>query len=188
VAAIVGWAYQANAITVGWGDEGGPFLTYSDGLTLLPQGTVVKIGSDTTGDLAGFTLWSAGVDIDSDPGGTAKVGEGTDYDGTFTEPSFGSGAGFFGAQIYLEVGSGNALVTNPSWKFPGVDYGAVDLDTGDPGLVIIVGSYSTGTITDPNLGAGSDALVTTIPVPEPSSIALVIVGLLGGAGLIRRRH
>jgi hypothetical protein len=178
IAAIVGFASQAKAMTVSWSDMDSPFLTYNDGVTPLAIGVPVFLGKDPNGTVAGFTAYDSGF-----------IGDGTSTEGTFAEAGNGDrGAGFFGAQIYLEVGSGNALVTNPSWKFPGVDYGAVDLDTGDPGLVIIVGSYSTGTITDPNLGAGSDALVTTIPVPEPSSIALVIVGLLGGAGLIRRRH
>jgi hypothetical protein len=178
VAAIVGFASQARAMTVSWGDSDSPFLTYNDGVTPLAIGVPVFLGKDSNGTVAGFTAYDSGF-----------IGDGTSMEGTFAEAGNGDrGAGFFGAQIYLEVGSGNALITNPSWIFPSADDGSAIIDLENGGFTILVGSYSTGTITDPNLGAGSDALVTTIPVPEPSSIALVIVGLLGGAGLIRRRH
>jgi len=177
-------AYQANAMTVNWGDLGVP-ITYSNGYNVLPTGSAdVYVGSDTLNTVGGFTLWAAGADVnDVNPNGTGVIGDGV-ADGLFAESDGGAGAGFFNAQIYIEVGNGNALVTNPSWKFGASDSSTSTIDIGDPGLVIVVGSLGTTTDEYP----GTPGLISSIPlVPEPSSIALVVMGLLGGLTLIRLR-
>jgi hypothetical protein len=188
VAAIVGLGTQAGAMTIGWSDLAGPaYLTYSDGVTPLAQGVPIFLGSDTKGTLAGFTTYDSGL-----------IGDGTSTEGTFSEAGSGAtGVGFFTLQMYVEVGAaglgGAFLETNPNWKFPADDTGDVSIDLSDSGLSIIVGSYSTGTVSDSNLTGGGDnpnvdALVTSlVAVPEPSSIMLVVVGLLGGMTLLRRR-
>jgi len=181
VAAIVGFASQARAMSVSWGDQGSPWLTENDGQTLVPIGTALFLGKDANGTVAGFVAYDSGF-----------VGDGTGYAGSFGEAGSGAGgAGFFTSQMYIMVGSGNALVTETAWTFPAGDDGNASIDLSVGTLQIIVGSYSPGTVTDPNLGGpGQDALVTTIPapiVPEPSSIMLVVIGLLGSVSLLRRR-
>jgi hypothetical protein len=183
VAAVIGWGYQANAMTVGWGDTASPFLTLGNGVTPLPVGDLIEIGSDSAGTLAGFTPWATGF-----------IGDGTGTEGSFQESTTSLGAGFFSAPIYIlaynsvtaVTATGEALVTNPAWAFPANDQGFGTIDVSDAGLSVVLGTVHTGTITDTNLGAGSNALAVT--VPEPSSIALVVMGLLGGFGLIRRRR
>jgi hypothetical protein len=205
VAATIGWSYQANAMTVNWADDGSPFLASVGGTTALPTGDLVEIGSDTANTLAGFTLWSAGLNIDNGipttPGGGAYVADGTGAEGSFSDVNAGAGAGFFNAKIYIAIfaaptagsslstGQGVALVTNPSWTFGANDAAASTIDFTDAGLVVVAGAYDTGTLGDTNLGAppNLDAVATTA-VPEPSSIALVVLGMLGGIGLIRRRR
>lgn len=196
VAAVVGWGYQANAMTVNWGDTGSPFLTAADGVTPLAIGDLIEIGSDTANTSGGFTLWTAGANIatPSLPGGTGLIGDGTGAEGSFSEGNGGAGAGFFSDQIYIKAFNSSSangaysLFTSTTWVFPATDAGTENLDLGNGGITVLVGSYFTGTVTDPNLtGGGPNADAIAVAVPEPSSIALVVLGLLGGIGLIRRR-
>jgi len=63
-------------------------------------------------------------------------------------------------------------------------------DGGAPWTVPVSGTVSMNALTSDNGGATSqtslDASFVT-PVPEPSSIALVLIGLFGAVGLVRRR-
>jgi hypothetical protein len=176
VAAIVGFASQARAMTVSWGDTSSPFLTYNDGATALPIGTALFLGKDSNGTIAGFTAYDSGF-----------IGDGTSTEGTFTEGgNLAPGVGFFSSQMYIEVAAGNALITSSAWIFPASDDAGATIDIGNGGMTILVGSYGTGTVTDPNL-APADAIITTLTIPEPSSIMLVVMGLLASVSLLRRR-
>ena len=73
------------------------------------------------------------------------------------------------------------------WTFPSSDASPPpELDTGDvTASGIVLGSI--GVNTDPSSVFNGEAALELAPVPEPSSIALVVVGLLGAVGMIRSR-
>jgi len=184
-------------MTVNWGDTGVAFVTAGDGVTPLAIGDLIEIGSDVAGTTAGFTLWAAGIDqYNVAPGGSSYVGNGTGAEGSFAITSIGAGASFFSAKIYIkafnstDTSGAYALFTSSGagWVFPATDAGTSSLDVSDGGLTLVAGTYHVGTVTDANLtGGGPNVDAIAVAVPEPSSIVLVVLGLLGGLGLIRRR-
>jgi len=148
-----------------------------------------------------FSIWA-----------TDQTTSGTDptAPGTFSSGSGNGGAGFFSKQIYMLAfdastiagasqvgvfsGGPNFGQSNGSdpWTFPANDQTQIGIECSDvtaPGVVL--GGYGTDN------GAGDAAwmggtpnglLLAAFPVPEPSTIMLVVLGMLGAIGLIRRRH
>ena len=143
-----------------------------------------------------FTIWA-----------TDSIGDGTGIDSSIANPGIGlTGTGFFGSQAYMIVfnqatvgGNIGVFAGKPyagqagvgagdPWTFPANDTSpTVTFDTGDVGASgVILGSI--GTDNDPDSALSGSPALELAGVPEPSSIALVVVGVLGAIGLIRRRR
>jgi len=191
-AVVAGLATASYAtVTVNYGSEASTFFSDQSGsyeATTFELGTFATAPTQGSSSLTGFS--SFGSDTISD--GAISGG----FTGT-------AGATFGHDQIYLVAfGPGTQIfigdvsdTVNAAWKFP-ADADVITsttIDLGDfaaagggttvlnPGASVIFGQVAV----DPS---GPYTLLETFAVPEPSSIALVVLGLLGGVGMIRRRR
>jgi len=198
VAAGLTVSSYAQEITVDWGAGASTFITDSTGAANYLSGDLIEIGTfasaPTVGSssLSGFSVYASATD---------------DADGAFSESSSATPGAFAHTQIYFvafnaptagaatqkliwEVPDGSA----PNWKFPAsTDVpSSTTIDIGD-GFAGGGGSAnpSTGVLVFGGTGvdtSGPYSLLETAGVPEPSSIALVVLGLMGSIGMIRRRR
>ena len=177
-------------------------LTLSDKTTGLPRGDLVAIGhfgTMTDTQIEAITsatdLWNAFTVF-----ATGSIGDGEDSTaiGTFAEASsrFG-GAGFFSMNAYLIAFNAGTYTTATqygcfrgsaeTWVFPRDDAAPAQIiDTAScTGLVnVLIGDFGTGTFYSPYQDEWLNALAL---IPEPSTCALVGVGLLGILGMMRRK-
>jgi len=195
VAALATASYAT--VTVNWSSGVDTYISGSGGASDYLTGSDelgVFTGTPSVGD---FVPLAATVDLglaDGVIGGTGAASA------TFTAGSnghlqlgfaaFGSGADA-GEEFLGYVSDTN----NGSWKLPAdtdltpsttFDIQTFFAQTGGsatlaPGAVVLLGSVGLDTSVSP-------AYQLLEAVPEPSSIALVVLGLLGGIGLIRRRR
>jgi hypothetical protein len=196
--ALIGSASQTFGFAVAWGTFESRFLTLDGGTTGVAQGSLVKIGilSTSEANMIANQNSIAFIDANFNAWKTSTVGDATSLDGAWTTVSTGPGAGFFSQLIYVlaynapTAGSATqvGLYKVTGLLFPTSDGAAqVTWDIGDPAAVAVIGALHTGTIVTPTDLAGGDAAALHL-VPEPSSIALVGLGLLGAVGMIRRRR
>jgi hypothetical protein len=146
------------------------------------------------------TVFSSAIGV----GTTA--GASSDNSGAISKAFTGGNATFAGLSMYVMVfntsTTGTAtqvgVFTGPTWLFPGnMVSGAVAYDAGTAGTPLIgtitTGRPGTGNDYNTVIGDGLDPirslnLVNITAIPEPSSIALVGIGMLGLVGFIRRRR
>ncbi len=204
---IAGLASRSYAtITVAWQTATTTYLSDSTGAAGYLSGDLDEVGVFATtptqgsSSLAGFTVFA--TDLTGTGANVGIVGGGD----AFASGSGTAGATFNHKQIYfVEFNAPTAGAAtqegifyvndldNGSWQFPAdtdagttttFDLGSFFTDTAATeaaGATVVFGSVGVD-------GSGPYNILETAVVPEPSSIALVVLGLLGGIGMIRRRR
>ena len=206
--ALTAVATQVSAISVTWVASGvnasSVGVVLSDGTTGVPIGGLIAIGN--FGTLADPTIADpSAIWANFQAYATGLMGDSTATDGTFEESSGTTGTGFFGEAVYLvvfnaataasatQVGvfKGPAVGTvADGWTFPASDlafpksYTADDLSA----LSVVIGGFEDSGFDNAWAGANTGAIILANAIPEPSSLALAGVGLLGMISLIRRRR
>jgi len=203
--AMAGGGYGVIWDNVGW-VYGTPCPFYSDGAGTQPLSAgSLNVAGD--GDLVQLIAYQGGTNFVL---GTTTIGDnvpslslfGSLSNGFFLSDSYdltsNQLAAAFGSPLGIEFFDGttttavhatvyNPTVTvpSPNWQFPPMTIVYVEPDATDTNWMVIAGPGAVAGATAGDTGF----YVTPIaePVPEPSTIALACLGLLGAIGLIRRR-
>ncbi len=188
---------RAYAMTVAWSGWESPWTTEADGTTPVPQTATIELGTFALNDagikalsskaavVGAFSVWITGL-----------MGDGTGFDGVFSESSSADGTGYYSKNAYLVVIDGDqygvfrapGTVNTDAWVFPPGDAGGPDMNiNGITSLTgVLIGNFNVaGRQPNPFLEVDADTLNL---IPEPSTVMLVGAGLLGVLGMIRRRR
>lgn len=194
IVAVALCASSAKAMTVAWAGFSSNELTLADMVTPVADAQPIELGvfnglnttqvSALSGEAAieaAFTVYATGL-----------IGDGTSTDGsTFTESSGDPGTGFFSKQAYLyvkdTVNGQWGVFASPLWIFPVDDLSsaAFDLEQLSPAGLLISNGWGTLTFYGAYLGDTANAMSL---IPEPSTYALIVMGLFGAMTMIRRRR
>jgi PEP-CTERM motif len=178
-------------MTINWSASGSTALTHPGGTTCLTQGSYLKLGYLSVGMTEAVLVSNQNniafvADNLWGPVKPASVADGTSQDGTFAVSWTGSAFAMVGRHMYLlalnaptiDAATEIGLFTNPNWTTPlGVNDPPMTLDLGDPGLQVIIGNFSAGTVSTPGELLGLDA-AQLHAVPEPASFTLVAAALM----------
>jgi hypothetical protein len=200
---LVGFS-QAKADTIGWAAAATTGLQLADGTTAVPVGDFIAVGYFASG---GIDRTDAQIASDSfatlqanfKQFGPGAIGDGTGVPGTFTETSSNLDPLFNPPhRIYIWVVDNPVLASatqqavisapgNPNWVWAVQPDGVNSIDISDPLVAAIIGS--AGAANDPNLTGNGipNAFNLAVIVPEPSTVTLVGLGLLGLLPIRRRR-
>jgi len=203
---VTGTSYLGLADQATWLPQGDLVLEGSFiGGSLVNNGSISALAAGGTLTPAAYaTLLSSFTALNVTGSGT--VGMGTSYDGAIDITFAGSQASFGGTPVYLLAF--NAATTAAAtqvgvFTFPSNANNEYPTDMATGGSIIsldsasvLIGSSLAGLTepydTDQNFnGPNNDTMLSldrVVSIPEPSSIMLVLVGLLGGIGMIRRRR
>jgi hypothetical protein len=178
----------------------------ADGVTGVPQGSLVELGIFKNG-LSDAAIAALGVNPTAIQNAFSvwasdTIGDNTEAEGAFGLTSDSPGIGFFSSSAFLVVFNN----INPSlatqvgvikgpWVFPASNGAAMStFDVDDLSAAnVLIGGYAAGAYSDTTLNGGTGwfgdgANSVELAVPEPSTYAIVSMGLLGAWGLHRRRR
>jgi hypothetical protein len=192
-------------MTVNWSAIDQNLITSPGGTVGAPVGGLIEIGKFSVSDATLLANQDSPLTLQADFSAfaTGLMGQGSEdgthlsgYPGVFTEASIAVGTAFLNAPIYLMVFNTSSAATatqvgifkGGDWVFPALETGTATLDTDTIGTTPVVGAYSTGTFASSEWTAGANALQMHQVIPEPSTITLVGLGLIGAVGLARRRR
>jgi len=217
VAIGLAFASTTQASTINWGAQGAG-VSLPNGTTPVPNGDVVLMGyftgltdlqiaADTT--TAGtLSLQNAFTTVASGAMGDGAAGPDLAYGGNFGETTLlnvtGANSSLSGLKIYMVMLAGGGTFSTASGMvvmkdntFPTTEglippVVGIDIsDLGNAGTALDIGVNDlSGNLTPvgPDFTPEGFIAMAAVNVPEPSSIVLVVLGLLGGIGLIRRRR
>ena len=199
-------AAQVNAMKVTWQTGTNTALTLADSVTGVPQGSLVELGifknGLSDGAIAALGVNPTAIQNAFSVWASDTIGDSTAAEGAFGLASDSPGMGFFGSSAFLVVfNNGNPTlatqvgVIKGPWVFPASNGAAMttfnvdDLNAAN----VLIGGYAAGAYSDTALNGGTGwfgdgANSVELAVPEPSTYALVSMGLLGAWGLHRRRR
>jgi len=199
---LTGKVMAGGADTITWdndasdqGNNTGYIYTSAAATTLLPAGDLVQLVAVQGGSnyvLAASTIGQVAATVSSlgDPAnGSFNIT--TDVASNILAGAIGSpmGVAVYGGPTtsansitIVPNGSYAFSVPTPNWPSP-PNTVYVELDASTAPVPTVTGSG--GLTTSPGFDGDTGFYVT---VPEPSSIVLVLMGLLGGIGMIRRRR
>ena len=200
-------AAQVNAMKVDWQANGNTALTLADGVTGVPQGSLVELGIFKNG-LSDAAITALGVNPTTIQNAFSvwasdTIGDNIDAAGAFGAASDSPGIGFFSSSAFLVVfnNSNPSLATQVGvikgpWVFPASDGAALLTFTVDDvtAAMVLIGGYGSGTYSDTTLngaknwfGDGANSVELAV-LPEPATYALVSMGLLAALSLHGRRR
>jgi len=198
---LAGKAMAGGSYGIQWDNDGsqnnGPFVVTSDaaGTQKLPVGDLIELVASTGGStftvLASGTIGSLSNNIANQLGNPNVAGF---YD-IATAVTSNVLQGVIGDPLGIVFFAGtspsapygyvyNPTVTSPSpdWVFPPSGPVIVEPDPTDPNWVVLAGNGAT------SAGINNTVSGFYAAVPEPSTVMLVVMGLLGGIGMMRRRR